>query len=167
MALQNIEKLATMTDPLKQFMFSMVITEMKGGKINAENFELQCQSYTFPGTEMSVTNVSLGGWTRQDAALQNRAADWNVTVVETWDATIYDEFESWMNIAHDVEAGTISSATEYKTSARVSIVNGQMAPVKTRVLKQLFPKNVGASTYAPTGPDAVTIPVTFHYDYWK
>lgn len=167
MGLQNIEKLATMTDPLKQFMFKMVITEMKGGKINAENFELQCQSYTFPGGEMSVTNVALGGWTRQDAALQNRAGDWQTTVVETWDATIYDEFESWMNIMHDVEAGTISSATQYKTSAAVSLVNGQGAAMKTRTLKQLFPKNVGAATYAPTGPDAVTIPVTWHYDFWR
>ena len=166
MALQNIEKLATMTDPLKAFMMTLVLTETKGGKISAEDFELQCQAYTFPGAEMSVTNTALGGWTRQDAGLQNRAADWNTTVVETWDATVYDEFESWMNIMHDVENGTIASASSYKTSAVVSIVDGSGSPVKSRTLKQLFPKNVGAATYAPNGVDVIAVPITWHYDFW-
>lgn len=167
MGLQTIEKLQTMSDPLKAFMFTMVLSETKGGKINAENFELQCQSYTFPGTNMSTTQVQLGGWKRTDAALQDRSGEWTTKVIETWDATIYDEFESWMNIMHDVEAGTISSATEYKTSAVVNMVNGAGTPMKSRKLRGLFPKSISSTEYSPSSSDAVSVSITWSYDFWK
>jgi len=168
MAIAEIQKVQSMTDPLKRFMFHMVLAETRGGFINAENFELQCTAYDYPGYQFTKTSVTLGAIKRTDAAIQDRSGAWNTSMVETWDATVDQEFSAWANIAHNPITGVIQPSRAYKTSARISIIDGDFNDIVVKSLKGLWPETYKSNGFdSSNSGEAVAPTITWSYDYWE
>lgn len=167
MAIHEIQKVANMADPAKAFMYEVILSETKGGVLNAENFELLTTSYTFPGEKFSKTEIDVAGYHRTDAGLKQRNGTWKTETLVQWDADTIQEFENWMDIAHDIKTGIIRPSNDYKTSARVSQLDGNKKPVKTRKLYRLWPDETSSIEYNPVKPDAVKLTVNWVFDYWE
>lgn len=168
MGVHPIEETLQMADPAKGFLFDLVFTNLLGDKgITGEQFELRVQSYTYPGEKVNQINMNIGGNPRVDAGLKDRSGTWSTSVIETQNADMLERFQSWLNIMHDLSTGITGYSNEYKVDISVRLLNAKFEVVKVRKLKRAWPTTTGELSFKLNSTEALTLNVTWHFDWWE
>ena len=100
MALHSLNDIRNLQDPLKQFQvkftISMIpalylaIAQQKAASvlngnfstIDAKTLELRCTSFTYPGTKLGQSSLTIGAFRRKLGTIQNKSGVWNCKITE-------------------------------------------------------------------------------------
>lgn len=175
--LKPLNEVRNLKDPLKQFVstwqFAFPAGSSLSGVIDTHDLELRCQSYGLPTLKGDTTEVTWGGFKRVYAGKQDRQGSWSVKFIEVWDASIVEGFKVWLNKYHQYKNGTISLLDQYTATANISLVDPDVYDPQPEGIKRydirlsdVFPSEVSLPEINASSSEAVSIDVTFNFNYF-
>lgn len=174
--LKKLNDVRNLKDPLKQFVSTWTFGAIPSlSNIDFKDLELRCQTYGFPTLTGDTTDVTWGGFARRYAGKQTRQGTWNVTFIEVWDASIIDGFKDWLNLYHQYKDGKITLLNDYSTYANIKLLDPDVynttvvtEPISEYSLRlyDVFPMEVNAGQIDASSSEAISMDVTFSYNYF-
>ena len=180
MSLHSIVDLNALDDPLKQFQVTFLISTMRGssglGSIfsggmgdksaSSHELELRCTSFTYPGTKITTTKTVLFNHVRSRAAMQNKSGQWKTTFIEGQSGQVLTAIQNWCDLINNPLTGVTAPSTLYTSLALVKIEspNGHKKQI---YLRGLYPIEISPITINPSSPEAVSVEVTWNYDWYS
>lgn len=194
MALHSLNDIRNLQDPLKQFQvkftISMIpalylaIAQQKAASVlngnfstvDAETLELRCTSFTYPGTKLGQSSLTIGAFRRKLGTIQNKSGIWNCKITEDQNGGVINTIQSWCDLIHNPFSGVRLPSATYVTTCAVDIESTQSrndfwkrvygGRGRRIYLKGFYPieytvGQIDASSSAP-----VEIDVKFNYDWW-
>lgn len=187
MALHSLNDIRNLQDPLKQFQvkftISMIpalylaIAQQKAASVlngnfstvDAETLELRCTSFTYPGTKLGQSSLTIGAFRRKLGTIQNKSGVWNCKITEDQNGGVINTIQSWCDLIHNPFSGVRLPSATYVTTCAVDIESAQPrngGKGRRIYLKGFYPieytvGQIDASSSAP-----VEIDVKFNYDWW-
>ena len=194
MALHSLNDIRNLQDPLKQFQvkftISMIpalylaIAQQKAASVlngnfstvDAKTLELRCTSFTYPGTKLGQSSLTIGAFRRKLGTIQNKSGVWNCKITEDQNGGVINTIQSWCDLIHNPFSGVRLPSATYVTTCAVDIESAQSrndfwkhvygGKGRRIYLKGFYPieytvGQIDASSSAP-----VEIDVKFNYDWW-
>lgn len=194
MALHSLNDIRNLQDPLKQFQvkftISMIpalylaIAQQKAASVlngnfstvDAKTLELRCTSFTYPGTKLGQSSLTIGAFRRKLGTIQNKSGIWNCKITEDQNGGVINTIQSWCDLIHNPFSGVRLPSATYVTTCAVDIESAQSrndfwkrvygGKGRRIYLKGFYPieytvGQIDASSSAP-----VEIDVKFNYDWW-
>ncbi len=184
MSLQPLYTISRLKDPLKQFQVSFTISsipalalakvEQKASGLltgntpfaKADELELRCTSFSYPGTKIKQSELCIGGFTRKIGAIQDKSGTWQCTITEDYRGSILNTIQAWCDLIHNPFSGATLPSTMYVSTCVVRILNAKGDAERTLWLKGFYPIEYKVSDIGTSASEAVEITITWNYDWW-
>ena len=201
MALHTLSEINSLKDPLKQFQIkftismipalSLAIAQQKTAgvlsgnfsTVDAETLELRCTSFTYPGTKIGQSSITIGGFRRKLGTIQNKSGIWDCKILEDQNGAILNTIQSWCDLIHNPFSGIRLPSISYVTSCIVDIESADTPRQNNHVpfAKNIYGANRGRRIYLKgfypieytvgeidtSSSKPVEIDVKFNYDWWS
>ena len=185
MALKPLSKICGLKDPLKQFQITFTISMIpalalaiaqqkvagiisgNSSTANAETLELRCTSFDYPGTKIGQTDLTIAGFRRKLATIQNKSGVWNCKITEDHDGSILNTIQSWCDLIHNPFNGIKAPSILYVSTCSVQILSGDGKAKRTLWLKGFYPIEYSVGNIDASGSQPVEVSVKFNYDWWS
>lgn len=188
MSLHRLQDINGLPDPLKQYQFTFAISKFRGsdgiaGMFNgnvglkdvfggifkndksiAERFELQCSSYTWPGSKVYTTQLSINGHKRTRPSYQDKSGQWKTVVYETMDGVIITAIRNWLDAIHNPLTGVTLPSTLYVSQCEVKFKTPLTE--KKAILRGFYPVSIGDIQIDASSSNPIQANVTWNYDYY-
>lgn len=186
--LRTLNEIRQVKDPLKQYMVEFDITELptlkvigitskliqgigslgKGSKTaSAKDFKFRAQSFTYPGTKIAQTELTINGFTRKSGCQQNKSGVWKCTVVDDYDGSVSDFIQGWCDCIHCTELGIKLPLIAYSTTCSVTVNKPGGGNGRRFSLRGFYPIEYSVSQINTSSSDPVTLDVSFNYDFFS
>ena len=166
MSLHSVSELNALADPLKQFQFSFVISSMPGTHLSSDTVELQCSSFTFPGSRIKTTEVVVGTHYRTRAALQDKAGVWRTTIYETQGGKIIKGIQGWMDLINNPTYGYLAHSSEYVRQVELQILDEKHERDERFTMYGVFPIALSQLEIKASDSSPVQVTVDWNYDWF-
>jgi hypothetical protein len=184
MALHSLNKIRSLNDPLKQFQVTFAISNAPALALakasqkaagflsgnyafaDAEELELRCTSFSYPGTQIKQSALTINGFRRKLGTLQDKSGTWKCSITEDQNGSILNTIQAWCDLIHNPFTGLRLSSILYVSTCLVTI-EGADNFKRTVWLKGFYPISYSVNDINPSGSDPVTIDVTWNYDWWS
>lgn len=196
MALHTLNDIRGLQDPLKQFQIKFTIsmvpalllalTQQKAtglvsgnfSTVDAETLELRCTSFTYPGTKLGQSSLTIAGFRRKLGTIQNKSGVWNCKITEDQNGGVVNTIQSWCDLIHNPFSDVRLPSVGYVSTCVVDIQsadtrNGLWRHVYTNTkgrriwLKGFYPIEYTVGQIDASGSQPVEIDVKFNYDWWS
>jgi hypothetical protein len=195
MSLHALNDIRSLDDPLKQFQVKFTISMVPAlilattqqkltgvldgnfSTVTAKELELRCTSFTYPGTKLGQTSLTIGGFRRKLGTIQNKSGIWDCKITEDQNGGVLNTIQSWCDLIHNPFNGVRLPAISYVTTCVVDIQSAQprKSPWKQiygnrgrRIyLKGFYPIEYTVGQIDASGSQPVEIDVKFNYDWWS
>lgn len=161
----NIEEIRNLADPLKGYQFKITIANPPGEGAGIELLQFRCTAAPLPGRDIDQVVTSLDGFDVSDAGRIAGPRTWTTTFTEGTDTQIITRIDSWQKIVRDPVTGVQASRSDYKRTATVEIYNNARETTLTRTLVGIWPQSMGEIGFDKASSEAVTLDVTWSFDY--
>lgn len=190
MALKKLSKIRNLKDPLKQFQITFTISKFPGLNIgllaqknalqsenrhvidDMEELEMRCTSFSYPGTKLGQSNVTIAGFRRKLATIQNKSGVWTCQFTEDQNGGVLNTIQAWCDIIHNQLTGIRLPSTYYVTTCLVKIETAENKLEnygehgRTLWLKGFYPIRYSVDTIGASESAPVSVTVDFNYDWW-
>lgn len=185
--LHKLKDINDLPDPLKQYQFTFSISKFRGsdgiagifsGNLNPRDiiggitnkgdeprrFELQCSSFSWPGSKINTSEVVIGGHKRTRATYQDKSGQWKTTVYETMDGLVISSIRNWMDAIYNPLTGITIPSTLYVSQCEVRFET----PLTTKkaLLRGFYPLSIENIQIDPSSSQPVQANITWNYDYY-
>lgn len=196
MALHSLNDIRNLQDPLKQFQVKFTISMIPAlalaiaqqktagilngnfSTVNAKTLELRCTSFTYPGTKLGQSSITIAGFRRKLGTIQNKSGIWNCKITEDQNGAVMNTIQSWCDLIHNPFSGVRLPSTTYVTTCAVDIES--VASARNSLWKRVYGENRGRRIYLKgfypieytvgqidaSSSAPVEIDVKFNYDWW-
>ena len=161
----SLSDVSSVGDPLQQWNWDLLIPNMPGSS-NSRPFTIKCQTASIPGFEIEKVDVPLHGVQIQYAGRAVYSHTFEVTVMETSDASTRSMLVAWKNQIRDIVNNVGNSKNSYGTNLQLVLYNDVPAVVRTINIYGAWISAVGDSTLDGAQSALVSYSVTFTYDYF-
>ena len=186
MALHSLNEIRKLQDPLKQFQVKFTISMAPGlalaiaqqkassllsgnsDAVDAKILELRCTSFDYPGTKIGQTELTIAGFRRKLATIQNKSGTWSCKITEDQKGGVINTIQSWIDLMHNPFNGVRMPSTAYVSTCVVQIqgANGEDNG-RTLWLKGFYPIEYSVGNIDQSDSSPVEIDVKFNYDWWS
>lgn len=167
MSLHKVSELNNLPDPIKQYQFSFTISSMAGSdNFDPQRLELQCSSFSFPGSQIKTTSVVIGTHYRTRAALQDKSGTWRTIVYDTQGGEIILNIQKWMDLINNPVTGLIAPSAQYVKQGVIQLLNEKMSPIRSYTLYGLYPTAIGQIDIDPNSSQPVRVSIDWNYDWF-
>ena len=190
MALHSLLNITGLKDPLKQFQVRFVISMVPAlalaiaqqkaagllsgnfSNVDAQDLELRCTSFTYPGTKIAQSSMTIGSFRRKLGTLQNRSGIWECKITEDQNGAVMNTIQSWCDLIHNPFTGVRLPSATYVTTCLVDILSADKDKHYGNKGRRLFVKGFYPIEYSVGQIDAsssnpVEVTVKFNYDWWS
>ena len=186
--LQNLDTIKGLKDPLKQYMVDFEISEfpvlnivgLVGKAINMvgnlgkpnlvakpRDIKFRALSFTYPGTKIKQTEISINGFNRKIGSIQDKSGVWKCKVTENYDGSIIQLLQNWCDCIHNTEFGLRLPSLLYSTTCQVTIYNVNGKKSRRIYLRGFYPIEYSVGEINPSSSEPLTINVSFNYDFYS
>lgn len=133
----------------------------------SEKSRYLCKSAVLPPSTIGVIAVPFRG--RQSKHAGDRTFEpWNVTFYADAAMELRNAFERWSNAINNNETNNgLANPNDYTVDAEVHQLDMAGNPIKTYILKNIWPSSVGEMALSTDSTDQLgEFPVTLEYEYW-
>ena len=167
MSLHSVAEINQLKDPLKQYQFKFVLSELVGSGFYPEKLELQCSSFSLPGTTIKTVETVIGTHYRTRAALQDKSGTWRTIVYDTQGAEVWLALQKWFDLINNPVTGLIATSSQYVRRAEIQILDANMQKTKSLYLYGVYPTRLGQIEINANSSDAVQLTVDWNYDWFS
>lgn len=158
--------MAAIPDPMLSDNFELQIPNPPAGVGNGLPFTMQCRTAQKPGVTINPVDIQLFGHQVEHAGNLTYTHDLTVEFVENRMADITTRLEAWADMirSHESQHGAFKS--EYARDANFIIYDQKGNIVKQYVLVNCWPSQVPELPFDGQAANAISLSVTFKYDYY-
>lgn len=196
MSLHSLNDIRDLQDPLKQFQIKFTISMVPGlllaltqqkatglvsgnfSTVDAKTLELRCTSFTYPGTKLGQSSLTIAGFRRKLGTIQNKSGVWNCKITEDQNGSVINIIQSWCDLIHNPFSDVRLPSALYVSTCVVDIQsidtrNWLWRRVYTDTkgrriwLKGFYPIEYTVGQIDASGSQPVEIDVKFNYDWWS
>lgn len=163
----TLDNVLTIADPMLSDNFELLIPIVPGNPGLSEPLRLQCKTATKPGMTIEQVTYDLFGHTVEFAGRLTFSHTMSVEYVENYQGTITRIMEIWIELArgHKSQHGGFKSA--YATNASLYIYDQTGAISLKYNIFNIFPTEVPELSFDGSSATALSVSVTFSYDYYE
>ncbi|NNK82760.1 MAG: hypothetical protein HKO92_06530 [Flavobacteriaceae bacterium] len=161
----NIEELRNLADPLKGYQFKVTISNAPGTGAAIDLLQFRCTAAALPGRTIDQIVTSLDGFDVSDAGRIPGPRTWTTTFTEGTDVQVIERVDSWQKLIYDPVTGVQASRADYKRTATIELYGNDKSVTLTRTLVGIWPTDMGEIAFDKASSEAVTLDVTWAFDY--
>ncbi len=156
---------AAIPDPMLSDNFVLDIPNVPTGA-NTVPLRMLCQQASKPGMTINAVEVQLFGHTLEHVGNLTYSHDMTMQYLENRMAQIQTILENWAEFcrSHDTQHGAYKS--EYARDGYLTIFDQKGAKVKEYRIVNMWPSQVPEVQFDGTNSTAITLSVSFKYDYY-
>jgi len=164
MARTGLEEVVSLTDPLQSWNYDFIVPNLPGGG-DGRGLMIKAQTIALPGSQVEQLMVPLHGAEINYAGRRIWTRTFEATFLETRDTSSRDAINRWQDLARNVRLNEGTFKSEYATTGDMVLYDDAGNIVRTIRLFGLFPTNLADVTMDGSAGTAVSISVTFSYDF--
>ena len=164
MSLDTIK--ATLTNPLRIFLWDVVIPNLLGGG-DAAALQARAQSTQIPGRsvgEILIPYKQTAGIKYPGKLTYDHA--WTVKFVEGEDLKVFNAIYGWSQLLINDNTGVSSGDENTKTNLFFNLISTKGSDIKQFKLEGCFPQKMDNTELSYDANGSVFFNVTFSYDKW-
>ncbi len=188
MALQKLNQVLGLSDPLKQYQVTFSISSLPAlalaiaqqkvtgalgylvgsgnlETVGAETMTLRAQSFSYPTAKINQSDLQILSFRRKLATTQDKSGEWKCSITETQGGGVLNTIQSWLDLIHNPLTGIRMPSTVYVSTCVVDI-EGASGEVRRIYLKGFYPISYSVSEINVSSSDAVKVDVTWNYDWF-
>jgi len=160
----SLQDVRSVGDPLQQWNWDLIIPSMPGNS-SSRAFTFKCMTAVIPGVNLEEVAVALHGVELKFAGRKNYTHTFDVQLLETSDLGSRAMFVNWSELARSWVANTGAPKSIYSTTIQLVLYDDTPSEVRTVQIFGAWPQTVSDATLDGQASGAVTITITFSYDY--
>ena len=137
------------------------------GIILSKDFELRCTSFTYPGANISTTDLMVYNHSRKFPTYNDKSGTLTVEVVEDMNASVIQAINNWCDVIHNQFNGMQGTSEFYATNAAMDIEDQNGKSQRRIFLHGVWPMRLNPLNVKTSSSDAVTVKIDFNYDWYS
>lgn len=161
----SVEEIRNLAEPLKGFQFKVTIANPPGAGAAIDLLQFRCTAAVLPGRTIDQVVTSLDGYDVSDWGRIPGPRSWTLTFTEGTDAQVIERVDSWQKLCSNPATGVLANRADGKRTATLEIYGNDRSVTHTRTIVGLWPQSVADLAFDKASSEAVTLDVTWAFDY--